>query len=414
MRRTLLAAGLLANLAVVGCSDSKVTVRTLSNSTGAAMSGIRVQVDDLDWVTTDAAGEAQFTTSAATFRVRAHQTYQDHTCNCTLDDVMVLSDQSGSEVVVQVAGQTGSGNQYEPNWYQAQVSGTVSGMTGGASAVTWVQQSFEGGDLRYVDLAAGSSSYATNVAFQGATSSTVTLRAFEADRTGSLKVNHLYAAGEVQVPVTSAGSVTGVSIPLTPVTEGSVAATASIDPQLAGGFIHAFWALRVGSYGGTPISGTTATISAGSFSVSAPSVPAAETWVWVTASPSNATWTPYGRHARRVTIPSSGLTFKVPAAPVLTAPAAGAAFDATTPFRWTSTESGGNYTLTVACPKATAGSMSISMVTTASEVTVPNVDGLLPPSGTECTWYVSWCAATDTSVEERCSYTAYDRTVVVR
>lgn len=413
MSRLPVAGALLATVMVVGCSESKVTVRTVSNSTGAPMSGIRVQVDDQAWVATDAAGEAQFTVSSGTFTVRAHQTYDEHTCNCTIDNATILLDQTGSEVVVTVAGQTSKTNEYEPNWYEAQVSGTVTGATGAASAVTRVQQSFEDGGLRYVDLAAGSSAFATTAALQGATSGTVTLRAFEADRAGNAAVNHLYAAGAVQVAVTAGASVTGVSIPLSPVSEGSAAGTASIDPQLAGGFIRAFWRLRVASYGGVPIRGASASIDPGAFSVTAPSVPAADTWVSVSASPSSVSGSPYGHHSRRVTVPSSGLTFKVPAAPVFTAPAAGASFDSSTPFRWTSTESGGTYYFGLSCP-STTGFMTISVTTTASEVTVPNVDGVLPPSGTECTWYLSWCAATDPTVEERCSNTAYDRTVIVR
>jgi hypothetical protein len=52
-----------------GCSDRPIVVRTVSDRTGLGMAGIRVQVADQPWATTDADGKAIFATVSGTFTV---------------------------------------------------------------------------------------------------------------------------------------------------------------------------------------------------------------------------------------------------------------------------------------------------------------------------------------------------------
>src|SRR5207244_8682034 len=88
-----------------GCSDSPIVVRTVSDKTGVGMAGIRVQVADQPWATTDADGKATFTAVSGTFTVRVHQS--PTFAPLPLEEIFVVEGQSGSQVVVEVEGNFG-------------------------------------------------------------------------------------------------------------------------------------------------------------------------------------------------------------------------------------------------------------------------------------------------------------------
>jgi len=390
-----------------GCTESTIVVRTVSNRTGAPITGVSVQVGSQSWATTDAKGEATFAASSP-FTVRSHQTVT-WPSGSTEDYVQVLGEQSGSEITVTVEGLQGWGAENgvpKPPWYGATVAGSVSGRSGASSAETSVRQTYDG---TWLGVPAQDGSFDMQVIFQSSTGTTVTLRAFEADQDANGDVTHLYSMGAAQVSVVPDGRATGVSIQLAPVTEGAVAGSVSLDPTLAGASVRAGWQMRADPYGGMPINGPRTAIDPAGFSITAPSVSDGAIWLRV-----NVGWS---AHSRRVTVPSSGLAFAIPAAPALVEPAEGATFDHTIVLRWTTPEAGGTSTVNLYCSPASGASASFTLVTTGSQAVVPDdIPGVTLVSGTQCTWDVGWCADTDAGAETRCSSSPVfpSRTLVVK
>src|SRR3954468_603413 len=65
----------LVALALAGCvfSGDDLTIQTVSEYGGTPIAGVKVQVGDQPWMTTDASGKARFTAAMSPYTVRIHQ-----------------------------------------------------------------------------------------------------------------------------------------------------------------------------------------------------------------------------------------------------------------------------------------------------------------------------------------------------
>jgi hypothetical protein len=241
-------------------------------------------------------------------------------------------------------------------------------------------------------------SFDLRVEWQGKSSASIVLRAWEADTLPPEAPSRYYGFGSATVPVVEGGSVTGVSLSLAPVTQGTVEGLVSLPPALLGTDVRAALWLVFAPYDWLYLAGLAAP---GRVAAVVPSVAGAEAWIGVFQV--DGTW-----HNRRVAVPSSGVVFDIPARPELIEPADQSVLGDATVFRWSPPEAGGTSTLSVRCDWVSFASpafrsINYSIEADGSETTLPAIpDVAIPPSAT-CRWTVQWCAATDRALEERCS-----------
>jgi len=408
----------LACLGIAGCaasSDGQVIVRTVSDRTGLGMGGIKVQVADQPWATTDANGVATFAGVGPTYTLRAHQMVA---FAVPFHEVFVLEGQTQRELVIDVDGNPGTlSPPHTPTWSDAEISGTVQGRTQPvSSASTRTQVSYRGTWLSGPVAADGTFDF--GVLIQSPATS-VTLRAYEVREggpspagpgtTGSGTAAELFASGSTTVALTGGGHATGVSVALRPATRGTVTATASVAPALAGSDVLAWSSIGFGRYDPDAVLFETATVPPGGFSLPVFGAEGGETWVTVFSTKPGVG---FARHRRRVSLPEATVAFQLAAPAQLTEPAAGATIDMATVFRWTRTATDGRAELYLSCSSA-AQDVAYRVSTAASEVTLPSVPDVSLPAGAPCVWQVSSHAVTDATVEESSSTTVL-RTAATR
>ena len=377
-------------LCFVGCT-SEVVVQTVSDRTGLGMVGIRVQVDEQPWATTDNHGMAKFAAVQGTFTVRVHQTFA---ASPPFEEIFVLEGQSQREVLVEVDGNPGTFlPPHLPGWYDAEISGAVQGRTQPPSAAsTRVGVYYRNTTL--FGFVADDGGFDFNTLVESPAAS-VSLRAYEG-RNGSFSdtITDLFAFGSATVPVASGGRTTGVSVALQPVTKGTVEASALVAAPLAGADVRAYTYIGFGRYEPEAVTFDRTTVAPTGFSFPVYAAQGAVTGMVLDA------YVPgvgSAFHRRRVSVPETGVTFQLVAPVELVEPADGATIDATTVFRWSGSGNGGHATLELSCYPPGARYV---VTTTASQTNLPSIPGVALPSGAHCTWWVWWHSAIAPSVEE--------------
>jgi hypothetical protein len=383
-----------AALVVGACSEAdegRLVVRTVSEGTGAPTEGIRVQVGDEPWETTDAAGEAFFASVAEPFAVRLHGEGE------SWDGVIVLQGRSGDEVTAEISrpGPT--------EWHSARATGTVAARTGEPqeSVIQVGVAPFK--DWSAAIPAAADGSFDMNVPWREIpenSTATLVLHAWETD--AATPPGHYYGFGHSpSIPFVEQGEVTGVTMPLDPVDEATVAAAISLPAGLDDPEVLARMWLRFGPY--EQLTLASQLMAAQPFDLVVPSLPGVESWIGV--------WAGTGWHLRRADGASSQLSFAPPAAPELVEPAEGASVGQGAVYRWKPVEPDGSASLFVSCsPSDTTTGVSFFLEAEENEVTLPTIPDVGLPSGVICTWAVLWCAATDQGAEQRCSWST-ERTI---
>lgn len=382
---------LIASLLVVGsCSGGdgeRVVVRAVTDRTGAPIAGVRVQVDEEAWQTTDAAGEASFADISAPFVVRLHETTNG------FDSVVVLEGRTGTEVVVEISGPGPT------QFHSAGASGTIVGRAGAApdSIVHVGIAPFKDWSV-YLD-ASPDDSFDLGVTWREPatqTAATLALHAWETDTASP--PGHYYGFARSQpLPFVENETISGVTLSLEAVEERTVEATVSLPAGAEPSDLLADVWLSYAPY--EQLSLLSDFFPPESFSVVVPSVPDAESWLGLWA---NARW-----HFRRIDLASTAVTLAPPASSELLAPAEGATLSASTVFRWTPVEPDGTSTLFVSCGTSDTLSGTTFFITRdpaeANEATLPTIPDLEIPATATCEWSVFWCAAPDPS-EQRCSW----------
>ena len=385
------AKSLIAGVLVIGgCSGGgggeSVVVRTVTDRTGAPTAGVRVQVEDSPWVTTDAAGEASFEDIAEPFTVRLHEP------DDAWDNVIVLGGRTGREVVAEVGGPG------IPEWHSAAVSGTVSGRAGDASdSIVRVGVAPYKDYSIYVEAAADST-FDVSVLWReppGVSSATLALHAWEVDTATPPGHYYGFARSPAQTFV-EREAVEGMNLSLEPVDEAIVDATISVPAGVTVAPLMHLW-LDYAPY--EQLTVVAEEIDPDPFSIVVPQVPDAESWLGVWAG---ARW-----HFRLIDGASSDLAFAPPASSELLAPAEGASLSAAPVFRWNPIEPGGISSLFVSCSTPDAQSGAKFFITPdpadGDQATLPTIDGVDIPAAATCSWSVFWCAA-DSPTEKRCSW----------
>lgn len=223
------------------------------------------------------------------------------------------------------------------------------------------------------------------------------LRAWESDAADP--PGHYYGFGSASASVSENALLDGVQISLHPVAEGPVEAAVTLPAAFASSteMVASLWLsfaryeqFQLASYFTAP----------GRFTLVAPSVGEAETWVGVSAAAHGA----LSRQQRRVAVPSQGLSFQLAAPPELVEPVADAAIGSGTIFRWSRGAPGGSHSLSLSCESTRAHFITYLLESDGLEASLPAIPGLALVPGSSCTWGVLWCAAADPAEEKSCSW----------
>lgn len=396
-------------LALAGCTGSGggLVIQTVSEYEGSPIAGVKVQVGDQPWTTTDAGGRARFAAVTSPYTVRIHQpmTFTDSKgVPHQHDKVWHLVGRDQNPLVVQVDGSLAQ-------IYKANISGTIAGRSAspGSEVVVVAGTSFPfpvAGDGTF-DL--------PSVSWEGGTARDLDLRALETSGQPPLHYTR-YGATRVHVVDTTGflgagGNLGGVTVQLNPVSEARVSGQVALPDELAQSNLSAAIWLRYNEYESISVSPGAPSGQPASFDYALPVIDGAAPWIQFAAtSPTgNSYGNAYAWQARKVSLPSSGVAFDLPTPPTLTEPADGSGIGPATVFRWSAVAPGGTYTLDVSCDEWTAGILRKGVhyrgiETTGTEASLPVIPDVAVPAGTPCSWSVGWNAATDPATEIRYSW----------
>jgi hypothetical protein len=381
----------LVSLLLAGCTGSadSLTIQTVSEYGGTAIAGVKVQVGDQPWTTTDASGKARFAAAVSPYTVRIHQAmiFTDlHGAAHQNDKVWQLVGQDKNPLIVQVDGSLAQ-------IYKATLSGTVTGRSASSGSDVLVAAGVDG--IGWFVSPAGTFDGPAAVWWEGATARDIDVRAFElaAGQAGQLPA-HYTAYGSTRIHAVDdsgflggGGAVRGIAIPLHSIPEAHVSGQILRPDALAQGIVQSSIFLRFGEYDSVAI-GFGAPPQSSPFDYTLPAIEGAAPWIAVTALPALGS-SAYGLHARRVSLPSTGVVFSVPAPATLAEPADSAAIGASTVFRWSAVAPGGTYALDLDCDEWTVGAVRRTLYyrgveTAATEVSLPAIPDVSVSSGTAC------------------------------
>jgi hypothetical protein len=378
---------LVGAVAWTGCSSSKygeLTVQTVSAQwPGSPLQGIRVQVDESAWATTDAQGKATFPNVGRPFTVRTYMTFQG---TLQFHKVGEIAGADANPMVVPLNNQ-----HFEAN--VASFAGVVANRSGGARSRLQVIAAHPGGFWRAKVAADGTFHVETH--WEGASWDAWVLHAFESD--GADPPTHYFGYGSLTVPVSDGAAVSGLTVALAPVAEMHVAGHVALSGALSGGTLlrsmmfeladHSFLSLFPGGLGVT---------SAGPFDcvvpVLGPAVTLTHYWIGNTAAEAG--------DRQRVDLAggvgTNGVPFELGAPVTLLAPAEGATTGPGTLFRWSAGPQGASYHLEMSCQDGQGGfnprGLDWEIRTTATEARLVGVPFFTPVSGATCGWEVRWDA----------------------
>jgi hypothetical protein len=394
-------AGLLIVVALAACSGGgPVVVRAVSGRTGVPVAGIQVQVDGQPWTTTGADGKATFAAAPRPFTVFLHQSRPLGDLPA-VESVIVLRGRTESEVMAEVDGSP---------WRSTGITGTVTGRSGPPSSLVRVGLDYKeptiGAAIGAFSVAGGDGSFGSDIRWEGKSSEPVVLRAFESDAANP--PSHYFGFGSASASVSESDLTTGVRLSLQPVPEGAVEGAVTLPSALVSSDnpTLALW-LDFAPYDRLLL--TSNFTPAGKFSLVAPSVAGAQTWIGVAARGQGG----FAWQERRVDVPSGGLALDLATPPELVEPTAGAPIGAVTVFRWSPGVPGGSYSLSLSCKSTPAGDHFVTYDLEAEglDATLPAIPGVALVPGSDCDWTVLWCAATDPAKEKSCSFST-SRTAV--
>jgi hypothetical protein len=381
---------LLATAAACAGDGGRLVVQAVSEQTGEPRAGVRVQVDEQAWATTDAEGKAWFDPVAGRFTVRLATSYPAPAGEA--HEARVVRGRSGREVVVEIGSPAGVGD-----WHHARASGTVAGRSGAASGSVVHVGFTPFRDWSASTVAGDDGAFEMDLGWKGpsdASSASLSLYAWESDGTDPPGRYHGFArSGRLALVERET-----VTVPLTlgPVTQHTVEGDVSL-PGAAAGVSTVLW-LAMSPYEQLRLAGSE-TVGAGSFAWVVPTVADGQTWIGV--------WNGARWHHRRVDGGARGrLAFAPPASPELLEPAAGATVAPATVFRWTAPAAGGAATLLLDCRSGATSYFRYLVDAEGVEAALPASPGFEVPAGATCEWAVKWCADSDRAVEERCAWSS--------
>lgn len=163
---------MIASALLAGCmaSEDGLTIQTVSEYEGSPIAGVKVQVGDQPWMTTDASGRARFAAAMSPYTVRIHQPmiYTDSKgVPHQHDKVWRLVGRDKNPLVVQVDGSLAQ-------IYKANISGTVAGRSTSPGPEVMVVAG-----TSFPFPVAGDGAFAFSAWWEGGTTRDLDLRALE-------------------------------------------------------------------------------------------------------------------------------------------------------------------------------------------------------------------------------------------
>jgi hypothetical protein len=398
----------IAAVAAAACSGGSgtVVILTLEEDTRFPVAGIRVQVNDEAWLTTDADGRAVFPDAHPPYTVRAFQAALFPGSGLSqariYQDVYDLQDETESPLELLID----RVRTYDPQAPVA-ISGRVTGQAAEAGTKITVAAS-SGSHLLHEVQAGADGSFEMTVDWEGPGPRELVLRALQSD---AAEPPTRYARfGSTTVTARAGEQVSGVVLAVSPIdtatVSGVVSMPAAVEPR---GLLSTLW---------LDVQGTRLTLAGGipaesAFGYAFPRIEGAAARLSFVTDPVR---TRQGRlvlnaasssQTRTVEVPSSGLPFDLPAPVTLVAPAEGASIGPSTVFRWDAAPGGGGkYTLWVHCawPNTTddtfsfRGNVEYEVETSDTQASLPAIPEVVIGDEAGCQWNVRWRdSATPTS-----------------
>lgn len=383
MKNHLATAGVSLGLLLAGCSRS-LTITTVSEYGGGPIAGVRIQVDDGEWLVTDGDGRVVLEEVPVGFDLKVHQTTTGQ--GFRADDFWSL-EEPGWNPVVLVDGS-------RVPLRGSDVSGTVSGGTGGPIEVFvsrgWARQGMPG------DTASGNGNFGTYVQWEGSGPLSAVVRALESD--GSNPPAHFRGYGETAVTLTDpsggGGNLTGVQVQLQPVGEMTVTGSVTVPASIPNVRVRTTSSLRLSNGEGTALAFSSGG-GAPALSAVFPQVPGMVPWLSVSADEMGNQFSASSFEARAVGPGTLPVVFDLPEPAEQLEPSAGARIDESTVFRWRGGPDGGRFAVNVSCEWIDDDGLYRNanyrvMETRERELPFSAFPGLTIDSGTYCLWVVMW------------------------
>jgi hypothetical protein len=359
-----------------GAVGDHVVIRTVGPyNNNAPERGVRVQVNDAAWQTTDADGEVVFSGVERPYSVLLAQNVEREVDRI----VMRLIDRDDGLLVLPVF-TTGDGDD-EPTHFGS-ISGTIAGRSAEPESFVYVfARTMEdtkpvGEELEYIVVPPGDPFTLPPVTWWGEDTRSVTLHAIEAVPGG------FSAAAKTVItlrdPDGLGATVTDVVLELTPVAQELVRGTVAMPDGLEDRRVLLYLAFEDGGY--LLISGSS-DFRGGEFELAFPKIEGASARLSFLASgPERGS----SGAEIAVTPPVQDLDVTLPVPVELLEPASGAAIDADTTFRWAAAPGADLYSLVVRC-----FSVEYKMIETRdTQAVLPAIPDLDLPVGEACDWYV--------------------------
>lgn len=388
MKRTPYLGALVCVIAASGCeSTESLLIKTVSEyQRGVPCVDVQVRVNDLPWTASSSDGIATFDMVEPPYTVLVYQSHTSETSGNQYDDVWQLREQAANPLEIAVDGT------FCGEWREALIRGTVSGRSDDPTTI--VEPRIQPDD-----------SFEYSYQWQGDSPHTVVLRVFETDgaEPPGAYIGYASASATVDAPPLDDSSAPGVtsnvSLDLQAIGDDAVSGRVTVPPGLATDELRAVLYLEFDNevepyyLGG----GTT---TAGSFSFVYPVLASTRAWLHLAAGREKGA---QSASLQQVAVPSSDLTFELPAPVELLEPSDGATITSQTIFRWSPSANAGRYSLIAICKLETNGKTHAvnyrAIDATATEASLPTIPDLTLLEGTSCSWSVDWRPAGSSDAE---------------
>lgn len=379
-----------------GLADRQI-IQAVSSLGGTPIAGVQIQLDDGEWITTDANGEASFPAVDRAFTVSARQTTGGNPS--AFSDVWRLVEQTDNPLVLAVDGSAAP-------VLSALVSGQVTGRRGGNDSVIHVFAITGRGDMGSV-VALDSYGFELPIFLEGHRAAQgprkLTLAALETNAAATRAL--AFGTAEVQI---SDGDAITADLALAPIAEAQVSGVVALPDRLAAD-LHPQARLIFDGFDDAATdpaaapslrlfqsTHTAPVLFPGAYALDLPVIAGARVEVGFSLVEARGGFTPgTSSVARQVELPAQDVAFQLPPVLQQREPAAGAQVPTSAVFRWDpvadSAEGEGKYVFRATCAAGLYGApLYLRMIeTTATEVTLPAVDGV-SLSGMICHWQVAW------------------------
>ena len=366
-----------------------VSITTVSEYGHSPVAGVQVQLDGGEWLTTDEEGRVAFDVAPAIYDLRVFQRVD--TGSSVAQDVWVLIDQTSLAMTIPVDGST------QPT-HRGSITGSVSGTSDGDSHVAVFGGRFP--DTGAVGTVAEDGTFQlASFRWEGSSSQRFNLHALESNG-GDLPTRYTgFGTASIMLEDGGEGATATAEIDLGPVDEADLTGTVSVADGIAPS-LRPSMTLTL-SDGARLTLGEQAALTPGAFQFAIPDLDGATVRLEFAAGDTvtGPLVGPTSDYTALVTLPAKDLTVELPAAVVPIEPAEGATIGRSTRFRWEPLPGGDHYGLSLQC-EWEGGRVNYRVVeTTDTEVSLPDIPGLVVGAGASCAWSVGWYDRAVTRIE---------------